>query len=93
MSITTSPRVASIWGHTCRRACAAAARSAPRRSASTPRATRYSVDADGTEPNRASSERRTSMSLHASPPPANTNNACTSALPRSWTGSRSPIGP
>ena len=53
----------------------------------------YSVDADGTEPNRAPSQRRTSMSLHASPPPANTNNACTSALPRSPTGSRSPIGP
>ncbi len=83
MSITTSPRAAAIWGHTHCRACDSAARRAPKRSAATPRATRYSVDADGTEPNRAPSARSASTPLHASPPPANTNTACTSTLPRS----------
>ena len=52
---------------------------------------RYSVESDGTDPNRSACERRCSMSAHASPPPASINIACTNTLPRSCNGTRSPV--
>ena len=52
---------------------------------------RYSVESDGTAPNSAAWARRCSMSAHASPPPASINIAWVSTLPRSCTGSRSPV--
>ena len=49
------------------------------------RIVRYNVGADPTTPKRPGSARRNSISVHASPPPANIPIACTNTVPRSWT--------
>lgn len=46
----------------------------------------------GTNPNRVSCTRSTSMSVHASPRPASISIAWTRTLPPSWSGNRSPAG-
>ena len=52
---------------------------------------RNTVESDGTDPNRSDWRRRCSMSAQLSPPPASIRAVCTRTLPRSWTGSRSPV--
>jgi hypothetical protein len=47
------------------------------------RTVRYSVESDGTSPNRVGCDRSRSMSEHASPPPASISIAWVSTLPRS----------
>ena len=92
MSKTTAvlPVVASERRQTPARTPATASHSPASVLASTARSVRYSVESDGTEPNSRACARSVSMSEHASPPPASMSMACTSTLPRSWSGSRSP---
>ena len=49
------------------------------------------VVSEGTEPKSSPWRRRCSMSAQLSPPPASISAIWTRTLPRSWTGSRSPL--
>ncbi len=90
--ITASvPVVAAERRHTAARTLAMASHRPPRVSASMSRKVRYSVESDGTEPNSSAWARRCSMSAQHSPPPASINMAWVNTLPRSWSGSRSPV--
>src|SRR5215218_5918773 len=72
MSTTTVavPVVADERRHTWARTSPIAAHNPARTDASMERNVRYSVESDGTDPNKSGCERRCSMSAHASPPPA-----------------------
>ena len=93
MSSTTVsvPVVAAARRHTLARTCAMASHRPDNVSGLIERKVRYSVESDGTEPNNPGWERRRSMSAQASPPPVSMSMAWTSTLPRSWSGSRSPL--
>lgn len=77
------PVVAAARAHTRARSPPIASHKALSVSGPIWRNTRYSVESDGTWPNKAGWARSASMSLHASPPPASISIACTSTLPRS----------
>lgn len=79
------PVVADDRRHTWRRVSATAPHTLANVAESIERTVRYSVESDGTAPNKLGCARSRSMSEHASPPPASINIACTSTLPRSCT--------
>jgi hypothetical protein len=85
MSSTTVavPVVTDERRHTRARTLPTASHTPARIAGSIWRNVRYSVESDGTDPNRSDWQRRRSMSAHALPPPASINIAWTSTLPRS----------
>jgi hypothetical protein len=90
-STTASAPTAAADGHTRARVLAIAAHSPSRTLASMPRNVRYSVESDGTSPNRPGWARKCSMSAQHSPPPASISIACTNTLPRSCGLTPSPL--
>ena len=87
-----APSAEARRAHTCSRTAAWCAHRSATVAGSSDRSVRYNVGADATSPNKPTSARRYSISVHASPPPASINIAWVNTLPRSWTGARSPAG-